>query len=93
MDMQDVIHIRTTEEIIMFRKTILALAAVGSLGAAALASTPASAHWHGGWGHYAFGPRFFYRPAYTGYYDGCLRRRVAYTPWGPRVRWVNVCGY
>jgi len=24
--------------------------------------------------------------------NGCLRERVVYTPWGPRVRPVNVCG-
>lgn len=23
--------------------------------------------------------------------DTCLRREVFYTPYGPRVRWVNIC--
>ena len=46
----------------MFRKSILALAGVAALSAAALAPTSASAwgfkggwghhHWHGGWGFY-----------------------------------------
>jgi hypothetical protein len=41
----------------MLRKTILALAAVGTLGVAALAPTSASAWgfhggWHGGWHHH-----------------------------------------
>jgi hypothetical protein len=96
MTMQDVKRICTARRQDMFRKTILAIAAIGSLGVAALAPTSASAHWHGGWygGHHGFwGPRFYYRPAYTGYYDGCLRRRVVYTPWGARVRLINVCGY
>ena len=30
--------------------------------------------------------------SYAGY-DGCLRPRRAWTPYGWRVRWVDVCGY
>ena len=26
-----------------------------------------------------------------GYGDGCLVPRRVWTPWGPRVRWINVC--
>lgn len=26
-----------------------------------------------------------------GYGDGCLVPRRIWTPWGPRVRWINVC--
>jgi len=30
-------------------------------------------------------------PGYYAYGDGCLRPRRVWTPWGPRVRWINVC--
>jgi hypothetical protein len=79
----------------MFRKTLIALAAMSTLGVAAIAPTAASAHWNGGWhGHFFhgpfFGPRFaFY--AGPGYYNPCLRRQWVPTPFGPRPRWVNVC--
>jgi hypothetical protein len=71
----------------MFRNTMFALAAVGALGAAALAPTAASAHPHFG-GHFWF-PRlgFYVGPGY----DSCLRREWFATPYGPRLRWVNVC--
>lgn len=81
----------------MIRKLAFALAATVALGAASLAaSTPAAAwHGHGGWhGHYHGGfwrggyARFYGGPAYAG---GCYVRRVVGTPWGPRLRWVNVC--
>jgi len=29
-------------------------------------------------------------PGYA-YGDGCLVPRRVWTPWGPRVRWINVC--
>jgi hypothetical protein len=71
----------------MFRKTMFALAAVGALGASALAPTAASAHPHFG-GHFWF-PRlgFYGGPGY----DSCLRREWIDTAYGPRLRWVNVC--
>ena len=78
----------------MLRKTILALATTVTLGAAAFAPTAASAHWgggwhggwHGGWGH---GPVI---GVYVGPgYGGCAVRRWVYTPYGPALRWVNVC--
>ena len=73
----------------MFRKTILALAATASLGAAALAPTAASAHyWHG---HGYWGPRVGFYVGGPGYYDSCLRRQWVATPYGQRLRWVNVC--
>jgi hypothetical protein len=73
----------------MFRKTILALTAVASIGAAALAPTAASAHyWHGG-GHF-WGPHVGFYVGGPGY-DSCLRRQWVGTPYGPRLRWVNVC--
>jgi hypothetical protein len=31
--------------------------------------------------------------SYAGYGDGCLRPRRIWTPYGWRVRWINVCGY
>ena len=86
----------------MSRRIIVALVAVASL--AALAPTAASAHWNGGWGHHAFfrGPTFvpqvrvFSPPVYSGYgarYDFCLRQRWIATPFGLRLRTVNVCAY
>ena len=86
----------------MFRKLSLALVAVVSLGAAALAPTSASAWggWHGGW-HHGWGwggPRVFVGgPVYGGgygYYDGyggCYVRRLIPTPFGPRWRLINRC--
>lgn len=77
----------------MLRKTILALAASVALGAAALAPTAASAHWHGGWHGGWYG---WHRPfvrVYGGpyFYGGCLVRRWVYTSYGPVLRWVNRC--
>jgi hypothetical protein len=77
----------------MFRKTFLALTAL--LGAAAFAPTTASAHWHGGPGFHRHG---FWAPRVMVYggpavYDPCLRRQWVATPFGMRLRWVNVCVY
>ena len=98
------LHPKLTGRNYMFRKLILAAAATVALSAAALSPTTASAHWHGGgggwhgggwhhgggWGGYR-GPRFaFGGPAYYGY-GGCIRNRWVNTPWGPRLRRVNVC--
>lgn len=71
----------------MLRKLLLAVTAAAALGAAALAPTAASAahwgHWRGGW--FGWGP-------YAGpVYSSCVVKRWVRTPWGPRVRWVNVC--
>ncbi|MEJ0077276.1 MAG: hypothetical protein WDO17_17925 [Alphaproteobacteria bacterium] len=52
----------------MIRKTILALAGVAALSAAALAPTSASA-WGfkgGGWGHHGWGPGFGYGVGFVG---------------------------
>ena len=53
----------------MLRKLSLAAVAAVSLGAAALAPTSASAHWHGGWHGWGWGgPRLFVGgPAFYGY--------------------------
>lgn len=75
----------------MLRKTMFALAACVTLGAAALAPSTASAHWggwHGGW--YGWhGPivRVYAGPVY----GGCVVRRWVYTPYGAVLRWVNRC--
>ncbi|WFU72019.1 hypothetical protein [Bradyrhizobium sp. CB2312] len=76
----------------MFRKLALGLIAAGSLGAAALAPTAASAHgfhhhWGPGWG-------FGYGGIYvnTGI-NNCYQERVVQTRHGLRVRVVNVCAY
>jgi hypothetical protein len=78
----------------MLRKTILAIAAAATLGAAALAPTSASAWWgHPGWHgwHHGWG----YGPAIRVYagqvYGGCFVRRWIATPYGPALRWVNRC--
>ena len=71
----------------MFRKSMLALAAVGALGAAALTPTTASA-W--GWGHHH---HRYWGIGGIGFvnYDSCLQKRCVDTRHGPRLRWVNVC--
>jgi hypothetical protein len=77
----------------MLRKTMLALAATLAIGTAALAPTSASAHWggwggwHGGWHGYHPFVRVYAGPGY----GGCVLRRWVYTPYGPVLRWVNVC--
>ena len=87
----------------MFRKLALTAAATLALGAAALAPTDASAHWHGGgwhgggwhggggWHHGYYGPRFAFGGPVYGYGGGCWRVRRVWTPYGPRLRRVNVC--
>jgi hypothetical protein len=77
----------------MIRKLILTLGAVAVVGTAALAPTTASAfvpkpfkHHH--FGHFRLG---FDGPGYVGGDDCYLVRRVVITPFGPRVRRVEVC--
>jgi len=78
----------------MLRKTILAIAAAATLGAAALAPTSASAGgghpgrhgWHHGWG-YRRAIRVYAGPVY----GGCFVRSWTATPYGPVLRWVNRC--
>jgi hypothetical protein len=77
----------------MLRKSILALAACVTLGAAALSPTAASAHWGGGWGgwhggwHHGPFVRVYAGPGY----GGCMVRTWVATPYGPALRWVNRC--
>lgn len=78
----------------MFRKIAVGLVAAACLGAMALAPSAASAKpwgggWGGGWGfhHHHFGPGFGI--AYAD--DGCYVTRRVRTPFGYRLRTVNVC--
>ena len=79
----------------MFRKVTLALVAAASLSAMALAPTAASAKpWGPGWGfHHHFHPGFGI--GYVGGYgdDGCYVTRRIMTPYGYRLRTINVCEY
>jgi hypothetical protein len=86
----------------MLRKLTLALVAAASLSAVALAPSAASAKpfgggWGGGWGggfHHHWGHGFGI--GYVGGYDdggGCYETRRVMTPFGPRLRTINVCGY
>ena len=79
----------------MFRKLALGLIAAGSLGAAAIAPTAASAggfHYHGHHNHW--GPGWGFGGVYvnTGV-SNCYQERVVQTRHGLRVRVVNVCAY
>jgi hypothetical protein len=80
----------------MFRKIALGLVAAASLSAMALAPSAASAGWKGGgWGggyhHHHFGHGFGI--SYIGGYEdgGCYVTRRVPTPYGYRLRTVNVC--
>ena len=78
----------------MFRKLALGLFAAASLGVLALMPTTASAKgwgWGGGFHHHHFGhfPGFI---AYVrGYDDGCYIVRRVPTPFGYRLRTIDVC--
>jgi hypothetical protein len=85
----------------MLRKLTLGLVAAASLGAMALVPSAASAHPWGGWGgggfgfggyHHHFGHAFGI--GFAGYgADGCYVVRRVPTPFGYRLRTVNVCEY
>ena len=83
----------------MLRKLTLGLVAAASLSAMALAPTAASAKpWGGGWGggfgggwgfhHHHFGVGFV-----GGGDDGCYVTRPVLTPFGYRLRTINICEY
>ena len=83
----------------MIRKTILAIAATVTLGAAALAPTSASAwggkHWghhHGHWGHgWGHGYGYGIGLNYVGI-GGCYTvKKLVNTDFGLQVRRVTVC--
>jgi hypothetical protein len=85
----------------MYRKITFALFAAASLGTMALAPSAASAKpwgsgWGGGWGggfhHHHFGPGLSIAYVGGGYADdGCYVTRRVRTPFGYRLRTVNVC--
>ena len=84
----------------MLRKLTLALVAAASLGAVALAPSAASAHpWGGKWGggfggfHNHFGHGFGINIIAGGVDDSCYVTQRVPTPFGYRLRTVNVCGY
>jgi len=82
----------------MLRKLTLALVAAASLGAMALAPTAASAGpWGAGWGggfhHHHFGHGFGIGFIGGGIDEGCYVTQRVLTPFGYRLRTVNVCGY
>jgi hypothetical protein len=79
----------------MLRKITLALVAAASLSVMALAPSAASAHPMGwGWGgyHHHFGG-FGIGYVGGGYGDGCYVVRRVPTPFGYRLRTINVCEY
>ena len=83
----------------MTRKLIFALAATAAIGAATLAPTAASAspwhhhhhHHHGWFGGFGFYGPGFYGPSYVVGGDCYMVRRVVWTPWGKRIRRIEVC--
>jgi hypothetical protein len=80
----------------MLRKLTIALAAAASLSAVALAPTAASAKfwggggWGGGFHHGHFGG-IGLGVDYVD--DGCYVTRRVLTPYGYRLRTVNICAY
>jgi hypothetical protein len=81
----------------MLRKLTLGLVAAATLGAMALAPSAASAKpWGGGWGggfggyHHHFGHGIGY---IGGVDSGCYVTQRVMTPFGFRLRTVNVCEY
>jgi len=80
----------------MLRKLIIGLVAAASLSTLALAPTAASAKpwgFGGGWGyhHHYFGSGIAFVGG--GAYEGCYVTRRVFTPFGYRLRTINVCGY
>jgi hypothetical protein len=82
----------------MLRKFTLGLVAAATLGAMVLAPSAASAKpWGGGFGggfggyHHHFGHGFGI--GYIGGDDGCYVTQRVMTPFGYRLRTVNVCEY
>jgi len=78
----------------MLRKLTIALVATLSLGAAALAPSAASAKPFGGFGGFHHFHHFGGIGFGVGYVDdGCFVTQRVLTPYGYRLRTVNVCGY
>ena len=78
----------------MLRKLTLAFVAAASLGAVALAPTAASAHhWGGGGFHHHHHLGGFGFTVVGGGYDSCYVTRRVLTPFGYRLRVINICAY
>ena len=77
----------------MLRKLTIALVATLSLSAAALAPSAASAKPWGGWGWGGFHHHYFGGIGVGYVDDGCYVTRRVFTPYGYRLRTVNVCVY
>ena len=72
-------------------KTIAGLAAAGALAVSAVAfSSPAQAHWHGGWHHWGFGGPLVVGAYYDGGYGSCTLVNV-YSKSGRYLRTVRRC--
>jgi hypothetical protein len=79
----------------MFRKITFIVAATAALGSVALSPTSASAWGKGGWGGHGWG-RIGVGVGLGLVGAGiaantCLQRQIIETPYGPVIRWVNVC--
>ena len=80
----------------MLPKFALALIAAASLSVLALLPSTASAKpfgWGGGFGGYHHHWGHGFGIGYIGGDDGCYVTRPALTPFGYRLRTVNVCAY
>lgn len=81
----------------MLRKLTIALAATLAIGASALAPSAASAKHFGGMGGMGGFHHFHHFGGIgigVGYADdGCFVPQRVLTPYGYRIRTVNVCGY
>jgi hypothetical protein len=77
----------------MFRKLMIALGATAVIATTALAPTAASAkHWHHHHNHWFHGGVAFYPGPYAYAAPDCyIVKRVVWTPWGKRIRRVEVC--
>jgi len=82
----------------MLRKLTFALVAAASMTAVALAPSAASAKpfgggWGGGFGYHHHWGHGFGIGYIGGGDDGCYVTRPVLTPFGYRLRTINVCGY
>jgi hypothetical protein len=76
----------------MLRKITLALVAAASLGTMAMAPTSASAG--GFWPHHHHSHHLHFGVGYVDPgFSGCYRTRMVLTPYGYRLRTINVCRY
>jgi hypothetical protein len=89
----------------MWRRLMIVCVAIAAVCGGALAPTTVSARGRGGggrgWGGRGWGGRGFYRGVGVGIYPyaypyygpyGCYRTVRVFTPYGPRLRRVWVCG-